>query len=133
MLFYQARPNKTELMWLWCENPEKKLSGALAKKAIRMQKGLKHVFKKWLQDAQVYSEEQLSLPAVERRRLFLDKNVNRSAAALKRQREGDGKFISEPKQLFHVEKVRFLNVADFLVSEKEAETRKRRKFETNRV
>lgn len=116
-------------MWLWCKDPQRKLPPLLAQKAERRQKGLKHVFRKWLQDSEVFTEEQLALPAVERRRLFETKNVNRSSAALKRQREGDGKFLSGPKQIFKTEKVRLSNIADFLVSAGELEERKQREFE----
>lgn len=128
-LFYQAIPQKSQLMWLWCKDPHKKLPPALALKAERRQKGLKHVFKKWLQDSELYTEEQLALPAVERRRLLQSKNVNRSSAALKRKREDDGKFLSGPKRLFKTEKVRLFNIAHFLISAVDLEQRKLREFE----
>jgi hypothetical protein len=79
---------------------------AKVKKAWRKQKGVKHMFKKWLADSVIFTKEQMEMPAVERRRLFETKNQNRSTAAIKRQREGDGKFLSHPKRIFKVGKGR---------------------------
>jgi hypothetical protein len=44
----------------------------------------------------------MDMPAVQRRRLNESKNQNRSEAALKRKRYGDGKFVSCPKKIFKV-------------------------------